>query len=87
MQDLEVSADAQALYLRLDQPFRRLEQALLHLTNADRERARIDQAPFDHQLAEEMALARAATAIRGLVTRRLKEGPEYRSCRNTQCGH
>jgi len=43
--------------LRLDQPFRRLKQALLHLTNADRECARTDQAPLDHQLAEEVALA------------------------------
>jgi hypothetical protein len=57
MKDLEVSADAEALDLRLDQPFGRLKQALLHLTNADRECARIDQAPLDHQLAEEMALA------------------------------
>src|SRR5215469_15619250 len=56
VKDLEVSADAEALDLRLDQPFRRLEQALLHLTNADRECARIDQAPLDHQLAEEVAL-------------------------------
>src|SRR6516164_3552387 len=55
MKDLEVSADAQALNLRLDQPFRRLKQALLHLTNADRECARIDQAPLDYQLAEEVA--------------------------------
>jgi hypothetical protein len=31
-----------------------LEQALLNLTNADRERARIDQAPLDQQLAEEV---------------------------------
>src|SRR5215469_10823122 len=57
VKDLEMSADAQALDLRLDQPFRRLKQALLYLTNADRECARIDQAPLDHQLAEEVAFA------------------------------
>jgi hypothetical protein len=55
VKDLKVSADAEALDLRLDQPFRRLKQALLHLTNANRERARIDQAPLDHQHAEEVA--------------------------------
>src|SRR6516162_8004859 len=67
VKDLEVSADAQALDLGLDQPFRRLKQALLYLTNADRECARTDQAPLDHQLAEEVALARAATAICAFV--------------------
>jgi hypothetical protein len=57
VQHLEVTADAEALYLRLNQPFRWLKQALLHLTNADRERARIDQAPLDQQLAEEVWLS------------------------------
>src|SRR5215469_18324254 len=55
MKNLEVSADAQALDFRLDQPFRRLKQALLYLTNADSECARIDQAPLNHQHAEEVA--------------------------------
>src|SRR6516165_12054929 len=72
VKDLEVSADAKALDLGLDQPFRRLKQALLHLTNADRECARIDQAPLDHQLAEEVALAGAATAIRAFVASRVE---------------
>src|SRR6516165_5727175 len=57
VKDLKASAHAQALDFRLDQPFRRLKQTLLYLTNADRECARTDQAPLDHQLAEEMALA------------------------------
>src|SRR5215470_4136221 len=87
VKDLEVSANAQALDLRLDQPFRRLKQALLHLTNADRECARIDQAPLDHQLAEEVAFAGAATAIRAFITRRLQERPEHRRRWNAKCSH
>src|SRR5437763_5151942 len=87
MKNLEVSADALALDLGLNQPFRRLKQALLHLANADRECARIDQAPLDQQLAEKMALARAATAIRALITRRLQERTEHRRRWNAKGRH
>src|SRR5262249_16909313 len=68
VQDLEVRADAKALYLRFNQPLGRLEQALLHLTDAHREWARMHQAPLDRQLAEEGCLREAGTAIRDLVT-------------------
>ena len=82
--DTEGGADFEVDDLRFDQPLGGFLERLLRLADAHRERTLLPQTLLDHELAEEMRLARATTAICTFVAGGLKKRPKYRSCWNVK---
>jgi len=70
---LEVRPKPQRLDLVLNQPLGRILQALLMLSDTNRAKARATIMIIDHQLREEMRLARATTAKCTLVPRWIEQ--------------
>src|SRR5262245_53967111 len=70
--------DVVLLYLRLDQTLGAFLQGLLHLADADDERAFVYNAGLHREAGEEMRFARAAAAPCALVTERFQQRLKYR---------
>jgi hypothetical protein len=85
LEDPELGAEAEFMDLRLEQPLARLRQRLLHLADADCERAFAREALLDQQLAKEVRLARAAAAEGCLVSRVIEQRAEHPRRPDFQC--